>query len=80
MTVAQLKELIQELPDDMTVVMPHGEETYITVCFEQSELVDFPVEDEEAEDGFSYISTLVLRPCTCEADDLPVVPQEQILN
>lgn len=33
MTVAQLKELIEELPDDMTVVMPQGEEIYITVCF-----------------------------------------------
>lgn len=80
MTVAQLRELIQELPDDMPVVMPHGEETYITVCFEQSELVDFPVEDEGTEEGYSYASTLVLRPCTCEVDNLPVAPQEQVLN
>lgn len=80
MSIAELKELIATLPDDMTVVMPHGEETYITVCFEQSELVDFPVEDEEAEEGFSYISTFVLRPCTCHVEDAPVVPQEQILN
>lgn len=80
MTVAQLKELIEELPDDMTVVMPQGEEIYITVCFEQSEIVEFPVEDDTTEEGFSYLETLVLRPCTCQAEDIPVVPQEQILN
>jgi len=80
MTVSELKELIQFLPDDMPVVMPHGEETYITVCFEQSERVDFPVEDETNEDGFRYVPTFVLRPCTCHADDLPVIPQEQIMN
>jgi hypothetical protein len=80
MSIAELKELIADLPDDMTVVMPHGDETYITVCFEQSECVDFPVEDDTAEEGFSYVSTFVLRPCTCSAEDLPVVPAEQILN
>lgn len=80
MSIAELKELIQDLPDDIMVVMPNGEETYITACFEQSECVDFPVEDESSEEGVSYVSTLVLRPCTCEIEDLPVVPQEQILN
>lgn len=80
MSIADLKELIANLPDDMPVVMPNGDETYITVCFEQSELVDFPVEDSDAEDGFSYLSTLVLRPCTCHAEYLPVIPSEQILN
>jgi hypothetical protein len=80
MSIAELKELIANLPDEMTVVMPHGDETYITACFEQSECVDFPVEDESNEEGFSYVSTFVLRPCTCEIEDAPVVPQEQILN
>jgi len=80
MTVSELKELIALLPDDMMVVMPTGDETYTTVCFEQSERVDFPVEDETNDEGFSYVPTLVLRPCTCHAEDLPVIPQEQIMN
>ena len=80
MSIADLKELIANLPDEMIVVMPHGEETYVTACFEQSECVDFPIEDEASEEGFSYVPTLVLRPCTCNAENLPVIPEEQILN
>lgn len=79
MTVAELKELIAELPDDMTVVLPTGDEIYTTACFEQSEIVDFPVEADN-EEGFEYVKTLVIKPCTCYVEDLPVIPQEQIMN
>lgn len=79
MTVAELKQLISGLPDEMTVVLPTGEEMYTTACFEQTEIVDFPIEADNL-DGFEYVKTLVIRPCTCYAEDLPVIPQEQILN
>jgi hypothetical protein len=79
MTVVELKELIAKLPDEMTVVLPTGEEMYTTACFEQTEIVDFPVEAEN-EDGYEHVKMLVIRPCTCYAEYLPVIPQEQILN
>jgi hypothetical protein len=80
MSIAELKELIQDLPDDMMVVLPHGEETYLGACRSESGVFSFPIPDEEEPEGFAYVDTLVLYPCTCNIEDQEVVPQEQILN
>lgn len=80
MTIAQLKELIQYLPDDMRVVLPTGEETYTTACYSQSEVVSFPIEDSAEEEGFSFQDAFLILPCTCNEKDIPVVPQDQIMN
>jgi len=83
MSIAELKQIIKDLPDDMEVVMPYGEESFITVCNEGWEVANLPVVDEEIEydeDKMEYAPTLILRPCSCHVEDLPVVPQEQILN
>ena len=63
--------------------MPHGEENYITVCNERWEVTDLPVIDEGIEvnkDDMQHVSALILRPCNCHFNDMPVMLQEQILN
>lgn len=78
MTVGQMEELIKDLPKDMEMIMPTGGDTFTTVCFEQSGIIGMGYLNEEEEEEVEEM--FVLRPCTCEVDDLPVVPQEQILN
>jgi len=74
MKISDLKELIRDLPDDMDVVMPHGEDTFITACYEQSEVMDIPTIEED-----EVLSVFVLRPCCCEAE-VDVIPEVPNLN
>ena len=79
MTVKELKEIIQELPDDMPVTIPYEEEGAITLCKDGFELVSFPIENEDEEGGFSFVDVLLLRPCMCSSEG-PVTVQEPVLN
>lgn len=80
MSITELKELIKDLPGDMPVIMPSGDDTFITVCKSNSEVVSFDRPDDVEDDDAFFGEALILVPCTCNVEDLPVVPQEQILN
>ncbi len=64
MTVAELKELIQDLPDDMLVIMPVGENVFLAACYSQSDVRPVQFEKEEPEDMF------VLIPCQCNDEPM----------
>lgn len=66
MNVSELRELLEDLPGDMIVFMPVGEEALVTVCFEQSDVcgLDVPGKDHQ--------EILLLMPCTCNHDELPI--------
>lgn len=72
MTILELKNMIMYLPDDMNVVIPHIGDSFITACKAQSEIMGFPVEDKSAPDGFYWEETFVIRPCTCDTEDMPL--------
>lgn len=74
MKISELKELIQNLPDDMDVVMPHGDDTFITACYAQSEVIDLPTIEED-----EILSVFVIKPCCCEMET-DVIPAEPNLN
>lgn len=80
MSIAELKELIKDLPDELPVIMPNGDDMFINVCKSNSEVVSFGKPDDIEDDDSYFGEALILYPCTCNIDDLPVVPQEQILN
>ncbi len=80
MSIAELKQLIADLPDDMPVIMPNGDDTFITVCKSNSEVILFDKPDDIEDDDSYFGEALVLVSCTCHIEDLPVVPSEQILN
>ena len=62
MTVAELKLLIEDLPDDMDVFMPFGEDDLITVCYVKSDVVEIDLEEVEKK------KILILQPCDCEIE------------
>ena len=66
MTILELKELISELPDDMQVLLPHGEESLISACYENSEVTEIELEDNE------NISAFLIVPCNCSIEDAPI--------
>lgn len=69
MTIAELKILIEDLPDEMSAFVEAGEGAFIPACRKQSGV--FPVIEDEIE-GYIFL----LRPCTCNNDiQLPVVPE-----
>ena len=59
MNIADLKEMIKELPDDMPVIIEF-ELGFISACMAESQVV----ETSEEEKAF-YIA-----PCTCHEDDM----------
>lgn len=79
MTVKELKKLLKGLPDDMDVVMEGPDDTFITVCRENSELETITMMDEEDDDEFD-IDLLILRPCTCSGELMPTPESEINLN
>lgn len=83
MTVRQLKEFLDQLPDDAQVLIETDTEVFITACQAQSEIVDLcldDIPDDEVSDS-DIEAALVLRPCTCHTKD-EVVPRLEglILN
>ena len=67
MTVGELKELIEDLPEDMDVFMPLGEDALVTVCYSNSDIHSLDAPGEPQRD------ILLLLPCTCaHDDDLPI--------
>lgn len=48
MTVKKLRELLKGLPSNMEVVIPLGDEGFVTVCAENSTVIE--LEDEESGD------------------------------
>lgn len=77
MTVKDMKELLECLPDDMDVVLETEGNTFTTACIEQSDTESLPLEDEGSPDGYSFTEVFVIRPCTCHVEDMPVVPDIQ---
>lgn len=83
MTKRQLLELLDQLPSDdsqvaIAVMINDTEEMVISACYSQSEIVDIPA---EYEDGSGQVGLgLILRQCTCNAEDIPLEIKEPILN
>lgn len=65
MNVAALRELIEDLPDDMRVIIPAGDGIYLALC-RKSEVTPVEYPDTEPEE------MLLLLPCECNSDDLPI--------
>jgi len=66
MTVGELKELINDLPEDMEVFMPLGEDALITACYSKSNVFGWEVDGEIERDIFLIV------PCSCHHNDLPI--------
>lgn len=65
MTVGELKNLLANLDDEMTVMIPLEEEIFITPCIEESGVEDLLLDDDDPE------ATFVLVPCGwyCEVEN-----------
>jgi hypothetical protein len=89
MTVADLKYLLEGLPEDMDVVMPLPDgEGFVTVCGEKSGQASIAVAPPEAsdadidtmdDDDFDEVVVLLLEPCDCSVD-VPVSTDNLNLN
>lgn len=66
MTVEDLKEMIAELPDSMRVIIPVGDDIFAPLCH-RSETMEIISPGEPPQEF------LVLMPCQCETDDVPII-------
>ena len=84
MTIEDLKEMIQFLPDDMMVCFSIDGENFISPCLKESGVIEFgepcDKDGKPIEDGFDN-NILVLSPCSNANYDVPVeINTEPILN
>ena len=68
MTVAQLKELLYDLPDNMEVVQSAGD-ILVSCCYENSGVSLLKIDGTTTE-----AEMFVLLPCTCQESELEVDP------
>lgn len=84
MTVKDLRELIQDVPEDMIVMMPFHEEGLITVCKSKSGVEEIVVEIGEEDSGEMFEENiLVLHPCDCNIEEelaIQDMTKEDVLN
>ena len=66
MKVKELRSLLKSLPAEMEVVMLMDDDSIITVCKENSHVVNLMDEDNEDEDEETV---LILVPCGCHNED-----------
>lgn len=67
MTVEDLKSLIEDLPDNMIVIMPSGEDVFLSVCREKSCVCPVQYPEQPVQ------QMLVLFPCSCPEDtEMPI--------
>lgn len=69
MKVRELKDLLQGLPDDMEVVTPLQQDSYITVCYEKSGVIELAVAEDEEDDSGEPTDVLLLVGCDCDMDE-----------
>lgn len=73
MIVEDLRRILFGLPDDMEVVMEmEGGRYLVTACVEQSDVEDVLDTSEEGIDQIARV--FCIRPCHCEGQELPVIP------
>lgn len=81
MTVKKLRSLLKGLDGDMQVLMPLvGEEGLVTVCAENSQVIQvYLAEDDEDENG-EEVSVLLLVGCSChvETELEPNISEDQL--
>jgi len=84
MTVKELKELIDGLPEDMVVMMPFHEEGLITVYKSKSKVEEIVIEIGEEDSGdMIEEDILVLHPCDCNIEEelaIQDMTKEDVLN
>lgn len=80
MTVKTLRNLLKGLPSEMEVVMPLGEDSFITVCAENSMVIELQVAENENDDSGDISEVLLLVGCTCDVDTelLPNISEDQM--
>lgn len=79
MTVKKLRQLLKGLGSNMQVVMPLGEDSFVTVCAENSSVIQLAL--DEGEDELSEpIEVLLLVGCSChvESEVEPVISEDQL--
>lgn len=65
MTVKQMRKLLRGLPGNMQVIMPLDEDTFVTVCAENSAVVE--LDDSEEDEIGERMEVLLLVGCSCES-------------
>lgn len=73
MTVKNLKKLLKNLPDDLEVVIALDDDTLVSACFENSEVMGIETEEVGEEE---YL--LVLVPCGGHTENDVEVHEDEI--
>lgn len=75
MTVSQMRKLLRGLPGSLQIMMETGEDILMSVCAENSQVVEIPLldedeTDEDITDETEYAELLLLVPChhKCETE------------
>lgn len=74
MTVLELREFLDQLPDDAHVLIEMDGETAITACVEGSTIEDMIRYEDQDDDDVERV--LVLRPCNCHTEGEVVADTE----
>lgn len=67
MTVGEIREMMEGLPDEMRCIIPVGQDVFLAVCRGKSGVMAVEQPDADPDE------MLVLVPCNCEADGLPII-------
>lgn len=68
MTVKEMRLLLKGLPGDMEVVMPLDDDNFITVCAQNSQVMELQLEEDDEDDSGEITEVLLLVGCSCKSE------------